>query len=88
MWKKGTVLRKLDSRSYEIEVDNTIYCRNHVHLKKVDEPITLITSAQITQPVLPCEPVVKKPTPQQPSPVAPVSPVKPMELCRREREIR
>ena len=85
VWKKGTVLRKLDSRSDEIEADNTIYHRNHVHLKKVDEPIT---PAQITQLVLPCEPIVEKRTPQQPAPVAPVSHVKPMELRRSEREIR
>ena len=45
VWKKGTVLQKLDSRSYEIEADNTIYHGNRVHLKKVDEPIT---PAQIT----------------------------------------
>ncbi len=34
-WNKGTVNKKLDERSYEIETDNGILRRNRVHLKKM-----------------------------------------------------
>ena len=34
-WKKATVMKRLDERSYEIKADNKIYWRNRVELKPV-----------------------------------------------------
>ena len=84
VWRKGTVLRKLDSRSYEIEADNTIYRRNRVHLKnlKVNEPDTP-EPVNVTQPELPSNMEVVTPPPP-----SPVSPAQPAELRRSTREIR
>ena len=36
-WSKGIVTNRLDERSYEVEVGDTVYRRNRVHLKKTPE---------------------------------------------------
>ncbi|KAL5007962.1 hypothetical protein ScPMuIL_013543 [Solemya velum] len=37
VWRKATVLRRLDDRSYEVETDNGIVRRNRLHIRKSNE---------------------------------------------------
>lgn len=47
-WRKGQIVKRLDERSYEVEVGNKVYRRNRVHLRKTNEPPpdTVITQEQ------------------------------------------
>ena len=38
-WNKGTVVERLDQRSYVVESNGHLFRRNRVHLKKTDEGI-------------------------------------------------
>ena len=55
-WKKATVIRRLDERSYEVMHHNQVYRRNREHLRSsrespdVDSPVLLMPDPEPTPP--------------------------------------
>ena len=45
-WNKGTVVARLDERSYDIETPDGMYRRNRVHIRKNTVPEEAIPTAQ------------------------------------------
>ena len=42
-WQKGFIKRRLDERSYEVQLPQGVLRRNRVHLRKTSEPLTQAT---------------------------------------------
>lgn len=68
IWKKATVLERLDTRSYHIDVGGEVRRRNRFDLKKTAEtaPFTPYRSQQIPPPVEQPEPSRSSPSKQAP----------------------
>jgi hypothetical protein len=47
-WEKGTITKRLDDRSYQVETDSGSFRRNRVHLRKTDENSEAATYIQDT----------------------------------------
>ena len=45
-WNKGTVVERLDERSYDIETSDGMYRRNRVHIRKDTVPEDAVPTAQ------------------------------------------
>ena len=45
-WNKGTVVARLDERSYDIETPDGMYGRNRVHIRKDTVPEDAVPTAQ------------------------------------------
>jgi transposase InsO family protein len=73
-WKKGTVVKRLDERSYDIETESRIYRRNRAHIKRTNEqPIS--TETQKIMPAYDPPPITDSEN-QQELPQRPLTPAK------------
>lgn len=86
-WKKATVTKRLDDRSYEvISQDDRVYRRNRVHLKRTEEKPTssVQTPKKCPLPVQP--PVLVTQTPEQPKVTVPRKVTTPVKVAQQAPE--
>jgi len=66
VWAQGSVIRRLDERSYEVASGNSIYRRNRAHLRATKERLPATEPEPLPRPLLPPPTQVAQPSPRNP----------------------